>query len=65
MQARRFTQEQVEGILREYDGGSRVPDICRRHRVSERTLYLWIRKQRPATAVKADGRGGRRARSLP
>lgn len=52
MSGKRFTEEQVRAIVGEYDGGARIPDLCRRYAVSERTVYLWLKEHRPGRAVR-------------
>ena len=44
MKRSRFTEEQVIGILKEQEAGSRTADICRKHGVSEATFYKWKSK---------------------
>ena len=41
---RRFTDEQVIGILREQEAGSAVKEITRRHGISEQSFYRWQAK---------------------
>ncbi len=41
---RRFTEEQIIGILREQEAGSAVKEIIRRHGISEQTFYRWKAK---------------------
>lgn len=41
---KRFTEEQIIGFLREAEGGVTVKDVCRRHRFSEASYYLWRSK---------------------
>ena len=44
MKRARFTQEQIIGVLREHDAGSKAGDLARKHGVSESTLYNWMAK---------------------
>ena len=41
---RRFTEEQIIGILREQEAGGTVKEITRRHGVSEQSFYRWKSK---------------------
>ncbi len=41
---RRFTEEQIIGILREQEAGGMVKEITRRHRVSEQSFHRWKAK---------------------
>jgi putative transposase len=41
---RRFTEEQIIGILREQEVGETVKEITRRHGVSEQSFYRWKAK---------------------
>ena len=41
---KRFTEEQIIGILREAEAGLAVAELCRRHGFSEATEYVWRSK---------------------
>ena len=42
---KRFTEEQIIGILREAErDGVVIRDICRRHNVTEQTFFRWRNK---------------------
>ena len=41
---RRFSEEQIIGILREQEAGAPVKEIIRRHGVSEQSFYRWKAK---------------------
>jgi putative transposase len=44
MKKKRFTEEQIIGILREQEAGAKVSDLARKHALSEATLYNWKAK---------------------
>jgi putative transposase len=45
MKKKRFTEEQVIGILRQAERGEQtIGEICRAHGVSEQSFYSWRRK---------------------
>jgi putative transposase len=39
MMKRRFSEEQIIGILRQHEGGLTVAEICRQHTVSDASFY--------------------------
>lgn len=44
MKRKRFTEEQIIGVLKEQDAGGKVREIIRRHGISEQTFYRWKSK---------------------
>jgi putative transposase len=44
MRKSRFSEENIIGVLKEVEGGSKVADVCRRHGISEHTYFRWKRK---------------------
>ena len=41
MKRKPFTEEQIIGILNEYELGCKVEDICRCHGIAVGTFYRW------------------------
>jgi putative transposase len=46
MRASRFSEERIIGILREHEAGAKTPELCRRHGISDATLYIYGRLPR-------------------
>jgi putative transposase len=44
MKRSRFSEEQIIGILKEHEAGIPVADLCRKHGVSDASIYKWKAK---------------------
>ena len=44
MKRKRYTTEQIIGILRQADTGKTVEEICRGNNLNEQTFYRWGKK---------------------
>jgi putative transposase len=44
MRRSRFSEEQILSILKESEAGAATGDLCRRHGISQNTLYRWKSK---------------------
>jgi len=41
---RRFSEEQIIGILKQQESGIKTADVCREHNISANTFYVWKSK---------------------
>ena len=41
MKTSRFSDSQIIAILKQAEGGSPVPELCREHGISSATFYKW------------------------
>jgi putative transposase len=44
MKPKRFTEEQIIGILKQAQAGMKIVDLCRMHGISDVTFYNWRTK---------------------
>ena len=44
MKRKRFTEEQIIGVLKEHELGAKTADLCRKHGMSSASLYAWKAK---------------------
>lgn len=44
MKQKRYTEEQIVGILKEVESGKAIAEICRQYGVSDQTIYNWKKK---------------------
>ncbi len=44
MKTKRFTEEQIIGILKQAQSGMKIVDLCRLHGISDATFYNWRTK---------------------
>jgi len=44
MKRSRFSEEQIIGILKEHESGVSVAELCRKHGVSDASIYKWKAK---------------------
>ena len=44
MKTSRFTDSQIIAFLKQAEGGSPVPELCREHGISNATFYKWRSK---------------------
>src|SRR5438132_2330563 len=53
MKAKRFSEEQIIGVLKEAEAGAKTKELCRRHGISETTFYNWKAKYAVMTVSEA------------
>jgi putative transposase len=53
MNRRKYTEEQIIGILREADAGAKTTDLCRKYGMSDATFYNWKAKYGGMTVSEA------------
>ena len=44
MSKKRYTEEQIIAVLKEADAGVKTSELCRKHNVSDATIYKWKAK---------------------
>lgn len=44
MARKRYTEEQIIGVLKEGEAGTKVGELCRKYGISEATYYNWKTK---------------------
>jgi len=44
MKRKRFSEEQIIGVLKEHEAGAKTADLCRKHGISDATFYNWKNK---------------------
>ena len=44
MKAKRYTEEQIIGVLKEAEAGAKTKDLCRKYGISDVTFYNWKAK---------------------
>lgn len=44
MKTSRFSETQILGILKQAEGGLKVPELCRQHGMSDASFYKWRAK---------------------
>ena len=53
MKGKKFTEEQIIGILKEAEAGIKVADLSRKYGVTEATIYNWKAKYGGLTVSEA------------
>ena len=55
MKRKRFSEEQIIGILKEAEAGAKTQDLCRKHGISDATFYNWKAKYAGMTVAELAG----------
>ena len=53
MKRKRFSEEQIIGILKEAEAGAETKELCRKHGISDATFYNWKAKYAGMTVSEA------------
>ena len=52
MKRKRFSEEQIIGILKESEAGAKTKELCRKHGISDATFYNWKAKYAGMTVAE-------------
>jgi putative transposase len=63
MKRKRFTEEQIIGVLKEHELGAKTADLGRKHGKSEATFYNWKSSLAAWTYPKPSGLSSLRGRT--
>jgi len=53
MKSKRFSEEQIIGVLKKAEAGAKTKDLCRRDGISDATFYNWKAKYSGVTVSEA------------
>jgi putative transposase len=53
MKRSRFSEEKIIGVLKEYEAGAKVDELCRRHGIISATFYAWRKRYAGMEASEA------------
>jgi putative transposase len=53
MKKKRFSEEQIIGVLKEAEAGAKTKELCRKHGISDQTFYNWKAKYGGMTVSEA------------